>query len=58
MPLCRSTLSLLVAAALVTGCQEKGPTKEELEAAKNTVDCGAAPTSASSSVSTTAKRGC
>ena len=39
MSLCRSTLSLLVAAALVTGCQEKGPTKEELEAARNTVDC-------------------
>jgi membrane-bound inhibitor of C-type lysozyme len=42
MPFCRSTLSLLVAAALVTGCQQKGPTKEELEAAKNTIDCQAA----------------
>jgi membrane-bound inhibitor of C-type lysozyme len=42
MPLCRSTLSLLVASVLVAGCQEKGPTKEELEAAKNTIDCQAA----------------
>src|SRR5947207_776417 len=36
---CRSTLSLLVAAVLVTSCQQRGPSKEELEAAKNTVDC-------------------
>jgi len=36
---CRSTLSMFVAAALVAGCQQKGPTKEELEAAKNTIDC-------------------
>ena len=36
---CRSLLSLLVAAALVAGCQQKGPTKEELESARNTVDC-------------------
>jgi membrane-bound inhibitor of C-type lysozyme len=35
----RSALPLLVAATLVAGCQDKGPTKEELEAAKNTVDC-------------------
>ncbi len=27
---------------LVAGCQQPGPTKEELEAAKNTVDCTAA----------------
>ena len=39
MSLCRSALSLLVAAILATGCQQKGPTKEELEAAKNTIDC-------------------
>jgi len=38
MPTCRSTLSLLVAAALCAACQQ-GPTKEELEAAKNTVEC-------------------
>ena len=35
----RLALPLLVAVTLVAGCQDKGPTKEELEAAKNTVDC-------------------
>ena len=35
----RTTLPLLLAASLLVGCQQKGPTKEELEAAKNTVDC-------------------
>ena len=39
MSLCRPMLSLFVAGTLVAGCQQKGPTKEELEAAKNTVDC-------------------
>jgi membrane-bound inhibitor of C-type lysozyme len=35
----RSTLALLAAALLAIGCQQQGPTKDELEAAKNTVDC-------------------
>ncbi|MEO8536892.1 MAG: MliC family protein [Betaproteobacteria bacterium] len=30
---------VLVAALVVAACQDRGPTKEELEAAKNTVDC-------------------
>jgi membrane-bound inhibitor of C-type lysozyme len=34
----RAALPLLVAALLVGACQQ-GPTKEEVEAAKNTVDC-------------------
>ena len=34
----RFLLASLVLAALVVGCQS-GPTKEEIEAAKNTVDC-------------------
>lgn len=39
MPRSRPILPLLLAATLVAACQEKGPTKEELEAAKNTIDC-------------------
>ena len=39
MPIHRPTLSLLLAAALTAACQQQGPTKEELEAAKNTVVC-------------------
>ena len=35
----RSMLHLTLAACVLAGCQQKGPTKEELEAAKNTVDC-------------------
>ncbi len=35
----RTSLPLLLAACLLVACQQKGPTKEELEAAKNTVDC-------------------
>ena len=34
----RASLSLFAAAILCAGCQQ-GPTKEETEAAKNTVDC-------------------
>ena len=34
----RFLLASLVLAALVVGCQS-GPTKEEIEAAKNTIDC-------------------
>ena len=39
MPRKHSMPCLLLAACLAAGCQQKGPTKEELEAAKNTVDC-------------------
>lgn len=39
MPGRRPILPLMLAAALVVACQQQGPTKEELEAAKNTVDC-------------------
>ena len=35
----RPALPLLVAACLLGACQQQGPTKEEIEAAKNTVDC-------------------
>jgi membrane-bound inhibitor of C-type lysozyme len=34
-----TTPCLLLAACLAAACQQKGPTKEELEAAKNTMDC-------------------
>ena len=39
MPRSRPLLPLMLAAAAVAACQQQGPTKEELEAAKNTVDC-------------------
>jgi len=39
MPRSPPILPLLLAATLAVACQDKGPTKEELEAAKNTVDC-------------------
>ena len=42
MLLQRSTPLLLLIATLIAGCQQKGPTKEELEAARNTVDCAGA----------------
>ena len=32
-------LSWIAAIALLAACQSSGPTKEELEAAKNTIDC-------------------
>ena len=32
-------LALLAAATLVAACQSSGPTKEEIEAARQTVDC-------------------
>jgi len=38
MPQRPSALRALLAAVLLTACQQ-GPTKEELEAAKNTIDC-------------------
>ena len=38
MSIHRASLSLLAATILFAGCQQ-GPTKEELEAAKNTFDC-------------------
>jgi membrane-bound inhibitor of C-type lysozyme len=38
MPRSRPTLCLMLAGLLLVACQQ-GPTKEELEAAKNTVDC-------------------
>ena len=38
MSIHRASLSLLAATILCAGCQQ-GPTKEELEAAKNTIDC-------------------
>lgn len=38
MPQSRTSLAVLVAAGLIAGCQQ-GPTKEEIEAAQNTVDC-------------------
>ena len=37
-PRCLYTF-IAIASALVAGCQSSGPTKEELEAAKNTIDC-------------------
>jgi len=39
MPRSRSILPVMLAATLVVACQERGPTKDEMEAAKNTVDC-------------------
>jgi membrane-bound inhibitor of C-type lysozyme len=39
MPSARTTLLLLIAASALASCQQKGPTKDELEAARNTVDC-------------------
>ena len=38
MPSIRPSLRLLAAVCLLAGCQQ-GPTKEEIEAAKNTIDC-------------------
>src|SRR4051812_12830151 len=39
MPRSRPILPMMLAAALVAACQQPGPTKDEVEAAKNTVDC-------------------
>jgi membrane-bound inhibitor of C-type lysozyme len=39
MALRTSTLPFILAAGLLSACQQQGPTKEEIEAAKNTVDC-------------------